>query len=100
MPWECGECGEIAGQTESEAIEHGAHCGEAQTAPDGSPEVLQAGVGGPSDAGLEALSARYDDMNERQTAALEVIAVQLGIIAKHMERMAYKPRNWTGQGWT
>jgi hypothetical protein len=100
MAWTCGECGGIAGQTETEALEHGEHCGEAQTAPDEVPGALQGDVGVDSSEGLAGLTARYDEWNARQTAALELIAVNLGHITKHMERMAYRPRTWAGQGWT
>jgi hypothetical protein len=77
--WECASCGAVAGQTEAEALEHGLHCGE-------PPRI-------PVEVPIEPV-INLAEQTERQTAALEVIAVQLGAIAKSLDRVAYGKRRW------
>jgi hypothetical protein len=81
MTWECSQCGRLAGQTEAEALEHGLQCGEPMIEP--MPEPVP----------IEPLTS-LTEQTERQTAALEVIAVQLGAIAKSLDRIAYKKAGW------
>lgn len=82
MAWECGICGQIAGQTEAEAMEHGKHCGEPVIEPVPEPVLVRT----PDELAWEL-------MNQRQTAALEVIAVEVAKVARYLERMAYRARS-------